>query len=222
MSKRFNILILILSSLSLIACGGGSSSSSNPQVTPPDNNPVNVAPVISGSPSQSVVSGNNYSFTPTATDSDGDNLTFSASNLPAWASFNTNTGTISGTPTDNDQGTYNNIVITVSDGQETDSLSGFSIAVTVTTNPNGSISLSWSAPTNYSDGSNLSLSDIGGYRVYMGTTTGNMALIADLSGSSSTQYTINNLASGNYYIAIAVYDNNNVEGNNSSVVNVVI
>ncbi|WP_010605258.1 Ig-like domain-containing protein [Pseudoalteromonas maricaloris] len=90
---------------------------------------VNDAPVISGTPSTSVNEDDAYSFTPTATDTDGDSLTFSVANLPVWANFNDLTGAITGTPTEGQDGTYSDIVITVSDGQADVSLPAFSIVV---------------------------------------------------------------------------------------------
>ena len=48
----------------------------------------NAPPVISGSPPTTVTVGQIYSFTPTATDPDGNPLTFVVANLPSWAHFN--------------------------------------------------------------------------------------------------------------------------------------
>ncbi|WEM43738.1 Ig-like domain-containing protein [Photobacterium sp. DA100] len=90
---------------------------------------VNDAPTISGTPATSVQQDASYSFTPVASDIDNDDLTFSIDNLPAWASFNTATGQLSGTPSNDDVGTTSNIVIHVSDGIETDSLGPFSLEV---------------------------------------------------------------------------------------------
>lgn len=90
--------------------------------------PVNAAPTISGTPSPSATTGVAYAFTPTATDANGDTLTFSIANRPAWATFATSTGRLSGTPTVT--GTFSSIVITVSDGKGgTRSLPAFSITV---------------------------------------------------------------------------------------------
>ncbi|WP_435276490.1 putative Ig domain-containing protein [Psychrobium sp. nBUS_13] len=77
--------------------------------------PVNDAPVISGTPIVAV-EGNNYTWLPTSSDIENSPLSFSASNLPPWASLNSVTGEISGTPTVADQGNTNNVVLTVSDG----------------------------------------------------------------------------------------------------------
>ena len=57
-------------------------------------------------------------------------LTFSISNRPGWASFDTASGTLSGTPTNDDVGTTSGIVLSVSDGAETVSLDAFAIEVT--------------------------------------------------------------------------------------------
>ncbi|MDP5138073.1 putative Ig domain-containing protein, partial [Rheinheimera baltica] len=77
---------------------------------------VNSAPVISGTPTTSVVKDTAYSFVPTATDADDDTLTFSITNKPTWAAFNTTTGALTGTPVAADVGTTTGIVISVSDG----------------------------------------------------------------------------------------------------------
>ena len=89
----------------------------------------NAAPTISGTPATSVNEDSDYSFTPDASDSDGNSLTFSIVNQPAWASFNTTNGALTGTPQNSNVGTTNSIVISVSDGVDTDSLTSFSITV---------------------------------------------------------------------------------------------
>ena len=93
---------------------------------------VNNAPVISGSPASSVDEDSLYSFTPTTLDADsGDSHTFAITGLPAWASFNTANGKLSGTPTNDHVGTSNSIIISVTDSANvTVSLPSFSITVT--------------------------------------------------------------------------------------------
>ena len=59
---------------------------------------TNLPPVISGTPAASIVAGQAYSFQPSASDPNGDTLTFSISGKPAWATFNTSTGRLNGTP----------------------------------------------------------------------------------------------------------------------------
>ena len=111
----------------MVACGGGGSgdSSSNPI-------PTNQAPVISGTPATSIIAEQSYQFSPTATDPDGDVISFEISNLPDWASFDNSNGMLTGTPTSDDVGDYGNIIITVSDGCLSDSIE-FSISVCLNT-----------------------------------------------------------------------------------------
>jgi hypothetical protein len=91
---------------------------------------TNTPPKITGTPAATVQAGSAYSFTPAASDSDGDKLTFAISNRPSWANFSTATGQLSGTPATANVGTYSNIVISVSDGTTSVSLPTFSIQVT--------------------------------------------------------------------------------------------
>ena len=92
----------------------------------PDNNR---APTIDGTPGVTVDAGSMYQFLPSASDADGDPLTFSVSNQPAWTSFDAATGLLSGLPSESDIGLYSGIVISVSDGQITSSLPAFTISV---------------------------------------------------------------------------------------------
>ncbi len=187
-------------------------------VTIHDAEVPNTAPVISGTPSLSVVAGTSYSFTPSASDADNDTLTFSIANLPNWASFNANTGTLSGVPSDSDAGTYSNIVITVSDGSATASLSPLSLVVEAAQQTTtGSITLRWVAPSTRTDGSSLALSEIHGYRIYMGTTSSNLEPVMDLDDGNLDSTTMDNLETGTYYIGITAYDFN---GNESDLSNI--
>ena len=70
-----------------------------------------------------------YNFQPSGADPDGDTLTYSVPEPPSWATFNTSTGRLSGTPSAAQAGTYSNIVIRVSDGTASASLPAFSITV---------------------------------------------------------------------------------------------
>ena len=78
---------------------------------------VNDNPTITGTPIVSIEKNQLYNFLPEAEDVDGDVLTFSITNKPSWASFNTETGQLTGTPTSSDAGLYENILISVSDGR---------------------------------------------------------------------------------------------------------
>ncbi|MDD1779901.1 Ig-like domain-containing protein [Enterovibrio sp. ZSDZ35] len=91
---------------------------------------VNDTPVISGTPATRVQQDAMYRFVPIASDIDVvDTLSFSISQLPSWATFDLKTGALSGTPTNEDVGVTEGIVISVSDGIETVALPMFSITV---------------------------------------------------------------------------------------------
>jgi hypothetical protein len=108
------------------------------------------APRISGTPATSVVVGQNYSFKPTASDSDGNTLTFSVANKPGWASFSASTGQITGTPFAEHAGTWGNVIISVSDGTSKVSLPAYTVVVKP--NANKSPTITGTPPTTASVG----------------------------------------------------------------------
>ncbi|MDJ0929060.1 MAG: putative Ig domain-containing protein [Gammaproteobacteria bacterium] len=138
-----------------------------------------------------------------------DNLTFSISGLPSWASFNNSTGQLSGTPGAGDVGTYNNIVISVSDGEDSAQLAAFSIVVSGA--PSGGFTVMWDAPTTNTDGSLLT--DLAGYRVYLGNQSGNYTTTIDVNNPNQTSYVFDSLAPGTYFVAVRAFD---TSGNNSA------
>ncbi len=97
--------------------------------------PANHPPSINGTPATSVTVGQAYDFTPTASDPDGQTLTFNIANKPAWAKFSYASGRLSGTPAASDASTYSNISIAVSDGMATTSLASFAITVQAANSP---------------------------------------------------------------------------------------
>ncbi|MFO7578513.1 MAG: putative Ig domain-containing protein [Pelovirga sp.] len=90
---------------------------------------ANRPPQISGQPSGRAMVEQSYYFAPTASDPDGDSISFSISGLPFWATFNQQTGALTGTPVAQDVGVSSNIVISVSDGRADAALPAFSIEV---------------------------------------------------------------------------------------------
>ncbi len=182
---------------------------------------ANQAPTISGTPATRVDAGTAYSFTPTANDADGDDLSYRVANLPSWASFNSTTGALRGTPDSQDVGTYNNIRITVSDGTDEATLAAFTITVNTVevAATTGSISLRWTAPRTRTDGAPLSLSDIDGYSIYLGTSRNNLQMYVDVAQGDAVRYTINDIELGDYYVAISAYDMN---GRSSALSNIVM
>ena len=80
---------------------------------------INHAPVLASIGNKSVNEGSLLQFTISATDADGDTLTYSATNLPDGATFNAATRTFSWTPNYVQSGTYANVTFRVSDGLTT-------------------------------------------------------------------------------------------------------
>ena len=178
--------------------------------------PTNNAPTISGSPATSVTAGQAYSFQPSATDADGDVLTFSIQNRPSWATFSPTTGRLAGTPT---VGTFGNIIISVTDGKATRSLPAFSLTVT-SGSGTGSVTLSWTAPTRNTDGSTLT--DLAGYRVHYGTSAGNYTGSVQLPNKSLTSVVIEDLTPARWYFAVKAYNSSGVESGFSGSVSKLI
>ena len=92
------------------------------------------APVISGTPDSTVRVDGTYSFTPSVSDADNDTVSFSISDISVypWLSFDTDSGILTGAPQLGDEGTVENIVITVTDDSNdalSDTLPAFSIFV---------------------------------------------------------------------------------------------
>jgi len=172
---------------------------------------ANTAPTISGSPVGSVVAGNSYSFQPTATDADGDALSFSITNKPVWASFDATSGRLSGTPDNGDAGTYSGVQISVSDGSETASLAAFSITVEAAQAEVGGFTLNWTAPTTRADGAPLSLADIDGYHIYLGNSPGNYSDMIDVADGTAQSANVIDLPVGTYYLVMTTYDNTGLE-----------
>jgi hypothetical protein len=132
----------------VISVSDGHTSASLPAFAIQVQGPANRAPTISGSPATSVQAGQAYTFQPSASDPDGDTLTYSIANRPAWATFNTSNGRLSGTPAAANVGSYPNVSISVSDGRATASLPAFTITVQAAANRAPTISGSPSTSVN--------------------------------------------------------------------------
>ena len=169
--------------------GGGASPPTGSQNTPP---------VITGTPPVSIVEGTTYRFVPTLFDADGDALTATVSGLPRWATFNSTTGRVRGTPGAGDVGLYENIVITVSDGQDQASLGPFSVLVQAIAS--SSVTLSWTPPTANTDGSQLT--DLDGYELRWGTAGSGLGQSIRLSNPGLSRYVLDGIAPGDYEFVI--------------------
>lgn len=77
----------------------------------------NEPPVITSSPPTTANEDVSFTYTITASDNDGDNITFSAPVLPSWLTFNTVTNSISGKPLNQHVGNHS-IQLRASDGKD--------------------------------------------------------------------------------------------------------
>jgi hypothetical protein len=178
------------------------------------NAAANRAPTISGTPATSVNAGSAYTFQPSGADADGDTLTYSIQNLPSWATFNSSTGRLSGTPQAAAAGVYSGIVISVTDSKDTVSLAAF--AITVNAPSNGSATLSWTPPSENTDGSTLS--DLAGFRIQYGTSAAALTQTVQISNPSVATYVVTGLSAGNWHFAVKAYTTGGAESANSTVV----
>ena len=203
--------ILVVASLAFLLGGCLESDESSDGFVDGGEPDTNSAPTISGVPATTVAVGDMYSFTPSASDPDGDALTFSISNKPGWANFNTSNGRLSGQALLGDVGDYNDIRISVSDGNTSVSLATFSI--TVSQAALGSVSLSWSPPTQNTDGT--ALTDLAGYKLYYGQSSGTYDKTISIDNPSVSTYVIDNLVPDTYYIVATAFNAAGVESDYS-------
>lgn len=97
-----------------------------------DNNPLvsDAMPVLSGSPDLAVQQDQTYLFEPELEYTGVmDAISFGIENKPEWATFSEESGVLTGRPTNDDVGVYSDIVISSTDGQNSDSIPSFSIEV---------------------------------------------------------------------------------------------
>jgi hypothetical protein len=168
---------------------------------------VSSPPDIWGTPNTSVVVERLYSFVPEASDADGDALSFSIVNKPTWASFDTTTGRLQGSPTGADVGTSEPIELYVTDGTGIAALSTFTI--TVEQVGPSSYTLSWNPPTENEDGTPLT--DLAGYRIYYGSAAGEYNVDIALDSAGITSYVIDNLSPGTYFLVMTSINSRGVE-----------
>jgi hypothetical protein len=93
---------------------------------------VNCPPVVAMIPNQTVAENATLTVTPSASDPDGDTLSWSGTNLPAGAVVNAQTGVLTWTPTFTQAGTYAGVTLTANDGHGGSASRSFTITVTNT------------------------------------------------------------------------------------------
>ncbi|HLS82090.1 MAG TPA: putative Ig domain-containing protein [Steroidobacter sp.] len=241
--RRGVLLALTTSTIMVAGCGGGGGGA---EATPPDSSPSgapgsgsgdgagNRAPTISAAPAAQVSVGAAYDLSPVAADPDGDPLAFSIENKPEWASFDTTSGRLSGTPSAEHVGAYANVVISVSDGVERAALPAFSIQVAAAGSDGGpspipepdpaeptpvdgdAVALSWDVPTSTVDGDPLV--DLGGYRIHYGKSATMLTEAIDIPSAGSNQYVVTGLSPGTYYFVVRAVTSDGTQSDLSNVV----
>lgn len=208
--------VLVLCGLAglLAACGGGGGSDSEaaPAAAPPPDSGTTVSSPL-GSPPPKAMQGMEYSFVPSAPTADTSSLTYSASNLPPWASFNTLNGQIKGTPSSADLGKYSNIRISAEVGGQTSAVLSFDIDVVATAN--GSATVSWQSPTYRSDGTPLA--DLAGFKLYWSMTEGDYGNSITVENPGLTSFMIEQLPPATWYFVATAFDSQGLESSFSNV-----
>ncbi len=101
-------------------------------------------------------------------------------------------------------GTTTSAIVTIDGGAAT------------TSTTTGTATLSWTAPTLYTNGTPLT--DLAGYNLYYGTSSTTMTKVIAINNPAASSYTISSLASGTWYFAIRAYDAQAVESELSTIV----
>jgi len=128
MTYRFILGLLVAASLSGCFGGSGSSATTAASSAATGVGTPSSQVVLHGTPPSGVTVGGNYSFRPSVS-SGNSVVTFAVKGQPSWITFDTATGTLSGTPTAQNVGLSGNITITASDGANIGTLAPFTIRV---------------------------------------------------------------------------------------------
>jgi hypothetical protein len=151
-----------------------------------------------------------YNLQPAASDPDGDSLTFTAENLPPWASIDVQTGRITGTPAAADVGAYESIAIVAADSAHQVTTDPITITVVNDAAGNGVATLRWGQPVSKVDGSVLD--DLAGYRIAYGREADDLDHSIFIGDPAQISYEFATLASGTWFFAVMAVNANGLEG----------
>ena len=159
--------------------------------------------------------GATFDYQPVAQDPESDTLRFTAINLPPWASLDSTSGRISGTPGPNDAGLHESISITVADAKHVVVTAPFSIVVNPAVNPalelgSGVASLQWEMPPSKVSGEPLD--DLAGYRILYGRSSSDLDHSVMIPDPATTSYQFSTLTSGVWYFAVVAVSAGGLEG----------
>jgi hypothetical protein len=215
----FRSVLFACAVLSLLGCkGGGDSGSTADSSTLTTAGSQNSAPTIAGTAVTNAKPNLTYAFAPSATDPDADAVTFQIRNKPLWATFNTVTGELVGTPTLAQVGTYEGIEISASDGTHSASLPAFSI--TVSDGSARAVTLSWVAPTANEDGT--ALTDLAGFMIAYGPNESTLSRTIRIENASIDRYVIADLEPGTYYFGVKAVSAKGAESSMSTLVRKIV
>lgn len=202
----------------LTGCGGGGSAANLTTGSSTSSSATTVKAMqitTSASAQGSVSVGQTFTLTPNVSGGNGKTLTFSVANAAPWMTFNTSTGVLTGSPTASDVGTYSNVVISVSDGQQSASAAPFTIQIVAAAAATGTADVSWTPPTTNTDGSTLT--DLAGYNIYYGTSPNALNQEVQVVTIGVSNYVISGLTSGTWYFAVTAYTSTGTESSLSNV-----
>ena len=154
--------------------------------------------------------GATFDYQPVAQDPEHDTLQFSATNLPTWASLDTTSGRISGTPGPMDAGVYESVSITVADATHKVVTAPFSITVTPALEGTGVALLKWEAPPSKVSGEPLD--DLAGYRILYGRSSSDLDHSVLITDPATTSYQFSSLTPGAWYFAVVAVSSSGLEG----------
>lgn len=183
----------------------------------------NAAPVLASIGDKSVTAGTTLDFNISATDSDSTVPILEVSGIPTDAQFYdfyNGTGRFTISPAQTSPSGIQNITFFARDAQNPDLSDSETISIFIAAASDagntGSASLSWTPPVERTDGTALLLSEISGYTVHYGESSGNYTESLMINDGSATSATITNLTPGSHYMVVTTRDTDGRESSYSS------
>ncbi len=184
---------------------------------------VNDDPVITSTPPTDAKEGMQYDYQVTATDSDGDVLTYSLSVKPSWLNIDGSSGLVSGTPMFEDGGD-NNVEVSVDDGNGGKATQAYIIAVETVTitgisDLDGinrlSLEQNYPNPFNYTTSIPFSLEEESQVKISIYNLSGKeiTTLFSGRrsAGNHSVKFNATNLPNGIYFYSLDIGDHNEIK-----------
>jgi hypothetical protein len=99
---------------------------------------------------------------------------------------------------------------------------GVLLGASAAANAASSVKLSWAAPTARENGQALAVSDLTGYELYYTSDDPTVSGTVQVSGGTTTTYTVQNLAAGTYHFAMASIDATGMKSKLSTVADITL